>query len=262
MHYFITTFFNYCNYQIKELLAQDFMDKYGHIVHLLECVYNNDEPVINHDNKTIYRTHRHAYFIDYIMINQFIKNHNDIETLTLIDSDLELPDNFFTNVIYKHSEYLNVPVAIQCYSNARQLNAPHDVMQIYPSIIKNNIEKINSQGHSGYVWSFNRHFLQLLQNCMFPECFSIGGFDYILAMALLKRIRVLLTLVDNQQFTNKLIDFYYSIQTAHYDYLDTNIAHYWHGFPGRRYHGMWKLYESINQDVIDDYFHSRQENAT
>ena len=78
-HYFVTCFWGYDPLRIK--LCQQFCNRYP-MVHLLQ----NDN-IIETYNCTNFKIEKEG-FIDYIMINEFIKKTEGIKSLTIIDLSL------------------------------------------------------------------------------------------------------------------------------------------------------------------------------
>ena len=92
MNFFISCFWGQDPLRTK--LCIEFSNRYPNII-ILQNQVN-----IGVKNTLIYN-YKNDGFVDYKMINEFIKTH-DVKTLTLIDSDLILEPLFFYKILNKH----------------------------------------------------------------------------------------------------------------------------------------------------------------
>lgn len=167
MNLFVSCFFG--QNQERTKLCQEFVDKYPNVT-LLQNGIN-----IKTNNTVIYNFDEIG-FIDYKMINAFLRTQKDFKSLTIIDSDLILPNNFFESINHP----INFLSFLTYRSNFHLMNGilyKGSNSKIYNTINKFN----NNQGHTGYILSFNKKFLE---NYQFPERF-LSGYDYFLTCALL-----------------------------------------------------------------------------
>ncbi len=258
MDYFVSVYFNFCEYDIRTKLTKEFIERYP-IVHLIEIAFGNKPFVINHSNTTQVRK-KYPGFYTYQVINEFIRSHNNIKSLTILDSDLLVNSDFFESICYKLCDYIDIPVAIHGFSYATNVYKDNKITDIpIISMVKNYLENGIINGHTGYSWTFNDKFIELLGSDLFPECFIIGGFDYILALSLLSQYNKLSNLINNQKIKCIISTFYESIKSSEIDYINLPIKHYYHGDPLIRYKGRWDMYKDISPEVIKKYFESRKE---
>jgi hypothetical protein len=199
-HYFVTCFWGSDPLRIK--LCQEFCNRYPQ-VHLLQ-----NGNFIKSKSTTIYNLKEG--FQDYRMINEFLKG-KEVKSLTLIDSDLILKEDFFIKFIEKHDNFKeNVPYFLT-YRQNYQLN--EKIVSTCCSKIYS-FKNCGTEGHTGYVLSFNKFFLD---NYKFNEKFIYGGYDYFLVCSILGKCM--------EQFQNE----YKKVPKTKYDYVKTDVIHNFHG---------------------------------
>lgn len=240
MDYFISIYFNPFNYKSRYRLTKEFCQRYPWI-HLVEGYY--DEPEINHSNTTLLKK-KFKGFLKEELINDFISmNRDNIRSLTIIDSDLLLFDNFREKVIEKINDTENEPYFIQSFSECEDIRIGSLVPDRQLSCVKYNKDKGVFGGHTGYIHTFNKKALDIIVE--FPEFMVLGGFDTILLYSLMKQRDRLLNLINNKTFKEILNYFYETIKLIKCDYVSGKIYHYFHGFRADRYKNMFKKYGEL-----------------
>lgn len=259
---FISVYYNYNEYKSKQKLCIEFISRYPNI-HLIEVAYNQKEFVINHSNTTQIRKY-YPGFINNELINYYIsKNKEYINSLTIIDCDLDLEDNFFELIKLKVEETENEPTIIQGFSTCVDKN--HKILNFevvhspLNSCIKQykNLNIFDQSSHTGYIFTINRKALEIIYPL--PTYLILGSFDYILCLCLTRQKEILKNLINEQSITFELLNFYNKCELIICDYIDSFVKHNYHGDKRKRYVNRFKLYESVNQKVINDYFESRDE---
>ena len=246
MDYFITIYFNYFEFKRRYNLTKQFINRYPNVI-LIEISYGCDKFKFKGENVLHYRE-EHSGWVTNKYINKFCEDHKDANSITFIDADIILPNYFFENVINRMNGEKRC-IFIQPY---------HILNREYSNEITRCKSVDNEKGHTGMIYTYSNKFINLIK---FPECLVLGGFDTLLFQALLKEDRNfngLCNIIDDSM-RDELIIFYklvYNLCT--YDYIDQTIFSYYDG-KNKRYNERFLLYKNINQDVIDKYMETRQE---
>ena len=220
-HVFVTCFWNSTNdpyIHIRQKLCQEFVDRYPNVVLLQNGNLIKSNNCVNFNVKQ-------EGFIDYIMINSFIKTIKNLKSLTLIDSDLILSSDFFKLIEKCHDKFnIDFPHFVTFRSSSELID--NKVRQGPSSKIYNIMNDISPNGHTGFVLSFNKKFID---NYKFPETFIHGGFDYFLVNAVLGKCM--------KQFIVK----FKAVPKCVYEYIESDVLHQYHG-PGELRKTNWNLY--------------------
>jgi len=235
MDYFITTYFNVQKCNIRKKLALEFSHRYSNVIFLVPSFESSFEVI----NKIVIKTEALG-FIDYVLINAFIKSVGDIKTLTIIDSDLIVPDGFF-GLISSNCNSYKTPVCVQGYKTCYELK-DSEFISYCNSDGYNNSRGFSLRGHSGYIWCYNKLALDIIGQ--FPESFTLGGFDYVLCLCLRGEIDKLNALVKNSVIEKDSLSFYHKIEDFNYDYINAEIVHNFHGYQKDRLTD-WKKYKDL-----------------
>lgn len=254
---FITCYWNYYNDKKLYNIAKNFINRNPNVIVLEGYFYNQDTFLSPSSYK--YNLGNFPIFADYIMINKFLNDNLDdkenIRSITLIDIDIILNKKFFRNINECHKKY-NEPVILQCYKNCHHY-MPDNLLssEVTISDIYNYKNCINIQGHTGYTWSFNNKLLELI-NYKFPECFLIGGFDYILSLCVRNNIKEIKKITTNELFLKEINIFYNKIKDSEINYVDNTITHIYNGDVRNRL-TPWNYYKDLTLDKIIKYFEKR-----
>ncbi|KAH9247048.1 hypothetical protein BASA81_015400 [Batrachochytrium salamandrivorans] len=89
---YVCTYFNKHKRPLRTKLTQEFCDRYPWVT-LLQATYGSDPFDIQSDNSVHYRLNDEKGFIDYLLINHFLKTYG-CHNLVIVDSDLVLEDDF------------------------------------------------------------------------------------------------------------------------------------------------------------------------
>lgn len=211
-HYFLACYWG--NDPLRRSLCQDFCNRYP-IVHLLQR-----DNQIRSVNTTVYEVTNddlsEGTFIDYKMINRWLKvmskGKRKIRSLTLLDTDLLLDPNIFKSIIEKHEAYKDKNPYFLSYKKGYEL-VDGRLYEGPNSMIYNRIRGIEG-GHTGFMLSFNNHFLDAYN---FSEKFIYGGYDFFLTCAILGKCM------------NQFKDEFFKVPISDNHYIDTNIIHNYHG---------------------------------
>lgn len=263
---FISIYYNYNEYKVKEKLCEEFIAKHPDI-HLIEVAYNEKEFVINHSNTTQLRKY-YPGFINNELINHYLLNHwNEVNSLTIIDCDLDLEVEFFNKIKLKVKESKTIPTIIQGFSLCVDKNYFKKIrgqsIEVVHSPLNSCIKQykqlniFDESSHTGYIYTFNKKAIELLYPL--PTYLILGSFDYILCLCLTKQKELLRNLINEESITLKLLEFYNKCEGINCDYIDSLVVHNYHGDKRKRYQNRFKLYECITKDVVRDYFESRDE---
>ncbi len=237
---YVCTYFNEYQNNTRKHVAQSFLSSYPWIT-LIEAVYGGVENGLTHKGKTIkvimLPEHSHK-FVDYILINRFIRmlnsdNPGERYNLVVIDCDLYLPDEFRDRM----------ELALQ--SNGIVHGFDTAIMEGEDNPIVPSIYKSGTYGHTGFIYGFSADFLEVI-DYKFLEDFTIGGFDYILAMGLLRKPMVFTERFtfakELKQWIDKLL-----VNNVTFTYLPgVIIRHQYHG-PARQRLTPFSFYNSIDQ---------------
>lgn len=247
VHYFVSVYYNWQDDLYRENLKNEFVKKYPNVILL--------EPKIE------YHT-----FCNNTLLNKFIrKNIKNLESLTVIDCDIELYPDFFETVINRINIY-DYPIAIQPFekvkfeSNSLKVCYSTNYSASYVHCNYGN----NHLGETGFIWTFNKKFIEKVQK--FPENLVLGSFDYVLYLSLTRQKTKLLTLTNNVILILDFIDFYKKILDCRIGYIpNKTIVHKYHGDrKNRQYTARWRLYDTLNFrlnniQIYKNYFKSRKE---
>lgn len=222
MHYFVSCYFyDKVENLTRKKLKNEFMERYPWVTLLI--------------NDTSFK------FIDYKMINEFIKHKTDIETLTLIDSDLILPDNFRETVTSS-----NYDITHNCGTLIEMFNG-NELYRI------GGIRK-DREGFSGCSFTWSKKFLESI-DYKFPENFHLGGFDYLMAKICIqkKEKTYFKKLLGNNFYCENLEDFYDGVVDLNAGTNDLTIVHNYHGPRSERLTN-WKYYqEYLNHEEFIEH---------
>jgi len=160
-------------------------------------------------------------FIDYKLLNQFLSkiNKNSLESITIIDSDLYLPDNFRDTVEENIKNY-------HILHNCKELIETRNGVELYRMRAMTYL----TQGFTGSSWSFSKKFLEAI-NYSFPEEFTVGGLDYIFGLMFIRNYS-LKYIVNVLGGNKKMIEkFYLASEPFFISFKNTGltIKHEWHG---------------------------------
>jgi len=253
-HKFISIYYNFCEYESKTRLTKEFMKRYPD-VHLIELAFGNKPFVINAKNTTQIRTEFKG-FINNEIINQFLSG---ADSLTFIDSDLILFPNFFEKVIEKVNEYKDVPLFLQPFSTVQYLsNDPKEYCVPKMSAAKK-YSLVHFNGHTGHIYTYNKVFIDQFKKL--PTGLLLGGFDTFLWMCLRDDSTGINKLMKNEGILKEILLFKESCEGVKIDYIEGHISHCFHGNKNKRYHNRMELYDNIDQNIIENYFVSRDEDS-
>lgn len=255
-HYFITSHFNFCGYKSRNKLTREFLERYPNVI-VLEGSYDNNYLF----NGEKYKLESAGWATNF-MLNIFIrKNWNSIKSLTFIDADIILYDNFFSLVESAHEENEDTAYFLCPYSQVNNREGLGTDLSLLSQIIE--CDNYSSYFHTGYIYSYNKKMLEKIG--VFPESLVIGGFDTVLYYCLLKLVDPFLELlgkIKNRRICDELVNFYNRINGVKFDYLKGRIHTFEHGrMINRRYNSRFELYENINEKIIKDYFEFRNEDG-
>jgi hypothetical protein len=151
-------------------------------------------------------------FIDYKLINKFIEEIgiDSINTLTVIDIDVEFKNTLFTSIINSHKN--EVPSFITYRSSFQFID--NKIFYYANSKIYNKKCSIQDNGHTGFLLSFNQKFLK---NYRFPEYFVYGGFDYFITSAILKKC------IKGLEEEFRKVP-----KNVYYNFVNEDLIHYYH----------------------------------
>ena len=254
MNHFVSVYFNYCGYNSRTKLTKEFCSRYPEVC-LIEVAYGDDPFVINASNTEQVRLERKAGFITNKLVNDYIQKHwSSIASLTILDSDLELPINFFERLQIHLETRMSEPYFIQPFSRTRELY-PDKLLQAIP--MRSCAYAGNMSGHPGYIHCYNKKLLSKIGD--FPESFLLGGYDFLLFHALFKENDQLSKTIKNKALTDELLDLSIRLDGTKIDYMACEIQHHYHGDKNKRYKHRWDLYQSIDENIIESYFFGRKE---
>lgn len=257
MHHYVCVYFNYIGYNTRFKLTTEFLERYPN-VHCIEVAYGVAPFVIEHENKSCVRFEQFTGFPVYKVLNAYIRQHLErMESITLLDSDLILPQGFFKSVEDKLESCSDVPTFIQPFELAFD-NSPDTKVIFIPRVGAACSRSVNNS-HTGYIYTWNRKFIDKLGIRLFPECMVYGGFDHMFYLCLFGDEDSVKTTIPNQHITKEWIDFMGRIKGCSYDYMDGVIHHEYHGDKINRYQNRWVRYEDCGLDNLTSYFAGRLE---
>lgn len=257
MHHYVCVYFNYIGYNTRFKLTTEFLERYPN-VHCIEVAYGDRPFEINHPNTTQHRFEHFGGFPVYKVLNQYIKaNLETLESITLLDSDLILPEGFFSHLEVKLDSHSHHPAFIQPFELAID-NYPTPAVIYVPRLGAAAGRGVEGC-HTGYLYTFNRKLVDKLGHKLFPEVMVFGGFDHLFYLCLFGDKEKVKNTIPNQQVTEEWIDFMGRIKGCSYDYMNGVIHHEYHGDKMNRYQNRWKRYKDCSLDNLTSYFRGRLE---
>lgn len=166
---FVGTYFNYFDDTKRKNNTLEFCDRYPWVL-LLQGSYK-DSDILNVKNTIVYKTGKIG-FIDYHLINRWLKDSGYIGPLIIIDTDLILQYNFRELMLDKLKSYDFVSGWRECFD-----------LQNGEIVGRSLNMYLKGSGHCGYIYGFSSNLLKKIGK--FDENFLIGGFDWILANKIL-----------------------------------------------------------------------------
>ena len=263
-HHFVTCYFNYCGYESRERLTREFVARYPNVF-LIEVAYGDKPFVINHTKTKQVRMRDFTGFITNELVNDYIReNRKSIESLTILDSDLDLGKNFFENVEIHQADHISIPTFSQPFSRTRDLHK-NSVGKTYSSMCKHfyDTKEYGQECHTGYCHTYNRALLDLIG--YLPTSLVLGGFDFLLFLCLLRKKEWLFSVletIDNDHVSREMLCLYDRLENVNVEYVAGEILHHFHGYKAKRYNNRFELYAGINTEVIKKYFMSREEDES
>lgn len=259
VHYFITCYHNICGYEKRKKLTKEFLERYPQVT-LIEEVYeeNNFKSIFNHKDTFKTRTEEIG-FINNIQINKFIEEvWEDLESLTFIDSDVILYEDFFDKVVEKLDIYDETSLFIQPFST---LEIIYDNKNKVSKHYEGAIYKKSTNFHTGLIYTYNRHFLETIDK-KFPEFLLLGSYDTFLYNCLFEDEEALDNYLNNFNEAEQieLVSFYLKLQGTITEHINEHIKTFAHGnYVNRKYNDRMELYKSLTNEVILEYFKGRKE---
>lgn len=247
MDYFISIYFNYFEFKRRYNLTKQFIDAYPQVI-LIEIAYGCDKFKFNGPNVLHYREEQ-AGWVTNKYINKFVEEHRDANSITFMDADIIVPYDFFTKVKNRMNGE-NKCLFVQPYTTLRR--------QYSNEKVYSQLSDIGKEGHTGMIYTYSNKFINLIR---FPECLVLGGFDTVLYQALLKQDRNFdgLCNVVGKKVSQELVVFYQLVKNlCSYDHINQEIYSYYDG-NNKQYKERFFLYPKLNQEIIDKYFESRNE---
>lgn len=229
MHYFISCYwFDKIENDTRRTLKDDFVKRFQWV--------------------TLLERKDSVGFVDYHMINQFLKtiNKETLESITLIDCDVILPYNFKDLVEESMKKY-------DVSHNCKIMYEMNDNQVLY------SIDSISyySGGHTGLSWSFSKTFLEAI-NYTFPESWLYGSLDYFFGNLFIRR-------KPEQFFKDQLgaaydkmfKDFYEQTKDFVGTTLNCEIITFWHNNDRFKRIIPLKLYENLTDDKLKEIMKQR-----
>ena len=256
MHYFVSVYFNYTNDPRREQLAKEFVERYPKVI-ILEVAYGDTPYKINAPFTIKYRYPRFNGFLNNLLINDFARTRDDIESLTVIDCDLILQPYFFETVKLVVEAHGDKPTFIQPFSKAEELSL-NPMVKVPPMVSSSRAhhdhQPFTSLLHTGYIYTYNKAAIDLL--FPLPECFILGAYDTFLHLALHHNKSAFDELMP-KSLKDEMIAFYDKVQKLEFDYMTGTVYHNAHGNKQRRYHGRLGLYDNLTKEQLEYYFKIR-----
>lgn len=255
--YFISVYYNYFEDPEREKLCKEFIERYPHVI-LYEIAYGDKPYKINAPYTVKYRYPIFNGFINNRIINDFVRTHDDIKSLTFMDCDIEVSPYFFKLLRIVMDKYKH-PVFIQPFSSCEEIHKNKKILT--PPVVssaKNYYEghPFTQNMHTGYIYSFNKAALDKIGR--FPEELVLGSFDTFLHLSLYKRKDIIEKLITEPKLQELLLDFYDRMDGVHFDYVAGVVKHFEHGCKAKRYHGRFELYnKGVTDEVMMKYFAER-----
>ena len=218
-HYFISCYFNVCQFSRRRTLTQEFIKRYPNVI-VFEIAYGNNDFQLEGSVKL--RSEKFTGWETCRLINWFVSVKH-FKSITFIDSDVILYDGFFEKVVKKVESYEDEPVFIQPYDRAQNLYENKKYIgEMVDGCIKNCLKNryFSNKAHTGLVYTYNKAFFSQVKRL--PETLVLGGYDTVLYLSILReevRFADLLMAINNEMMSNELSSFYDSCVGVRYDYL-------------------------------------------
>lgn len=263
IHY-VSVYFNHCNYESRKRNTLNFMKTYGDRVHLIEIAYGSEPFHIGHRNSTQIRKEHFEGWETNRVINEYILKHYDanFEALVMIDSDLELYNQFFSLVPIMLEQNRESLCYIQPFSTAIETwNSPKIKTPPQVSLAKfyHDFNRFDFSAHTGYIYIYPKKFLEKI-DFRLPTSLVLGGWDTVLFYSVLGLYDDLKKIIPIHEDYQDVYQFYHKIQGVKLEYITGTVYHHEHGLSKvQRYIGRFKRYENLTQEGILNYFWSRQE---
>ena len=119
-HYFITSYFNYCDYDSRYQLTRDFIITYPGI-YLIEVAFEDQPYLFNFYKYSERYREENPFWITNKYFNKFVEDHPDLISLTFIDSDCILWPGFFASIVKTFDNTIG-PLFIQPFHKAQRGN--------------------------------------------------------------------------------------------------------------------------------------------
>ena len=254
---FISAYYNHNKYPIKEKLAKEFVLRYPEVC-MIELAFDDEPFVINAKNTLQIRT-KFKGFVNNECINYYIKLFPDLEFLVFIDSDLILFPDFFEKIKIRMASEKG-PLFLQPFSTCVEKYDDPKIMSnsLFSSAYHfKNFGKFSFKSHSGYIYGFNKQFIQLFEKL--PESLLLGSWDTFLWLCLTNQAKQIKLLMPNSEILEEILKFEEKCDDVEIDFIEGCIAHNFHGNKILRYSGRLELYKNINEKVIEEYFLKRSE---
>lgn len=179
-------------------------------------------------------------FVDYDILNEFISkiNLDTLGSITLIDSDLVLPDDFRQKIEDHIARY-------DVLHNVKELVEIKDGVELY----RMGAMTFFKQGFTGGSWSWSGDFIRSIKK--FPS-FKIGGFDFIMGLMFYKKYpRYHLEHILGGD-RGLLRDFYNSAlkYVDSFSCVNNTVYHMWHGDRHRRILDLSVYKEEMSEENI------------
>lgn len=221
MHYYISCYFyDQEEHPMRLKLKEEFRERYPWV--------------------TILERKGRPGFQDYSMINDFLEyeDKSNIESITLIDSDLFLQDNFRTLVeaeIEKGHDIIHGSNVACEYNGGKKFDEMNSMTP-------------ETQGYSGFIWTFSKKFLERI-NYTFPDGFTAGGLDYLFALLFIKQREesTFIDLLGINAYGYMFCQFFNKTKGMKAITLNHSVIHCWHGPRSQRL-TEFKFYNYICQD--------------
>jgi len=235
VHYYVSPYFYNTNEnEIRKKLKIEFTQRYSWI--------------------TILENNTTDYFVDYELVNNFLKtiDKTTFESITMIDTDLILHNDFRKNIEENIKTF-------HITHNCKQLLEVKEDKKLYamPSMTK------TAEGFSGASWSFSKEFLETI-NYELPDKLYAGGCDYLLGKLFIqKRPEQFFTNLLGDSFYNKNFkDFYNKTKRFHSSgkNLEIDLMHNFHGPRNQRLtdFNAYRMFEEC--DKLEECIYKRNEN--
>lgn len=261
---FVTVYFNYCNYEKRYQLSREFIERYPW-VQLIEVAYEDREFEFSDIEGVI--QHREAEFTGWCSnkyFNQFAREHLDAKSITFIDSDCILEDDF-RDKLDARLDLSEGPLFIQPFTHMRYTRdqyVSHAIPgSIYEKIVNNSLSAVS---HTGLIYTYNNALLNQLLPVLLPEKLVLGSFDTALHFMLLgetDKLRWYYSLIGNPLIIRELEYFRKKLVDVEVGYTENVVLNCMHGaYSARQYNTRLMLYRNLSYEVILGYFQSRLEN--